>query len=201
MGSGENLSFSDVDGSEDAVLQLLIDDGVSDRGHRKNILNNKFTHGGVSCGCHTEYVEMWCFAYGIDVKEKDASLVADSAPQLKECKAYNSRTEGTTNQNYHLDKAPSKPAKADTTSPAKPAKADNNSSKKQTDNQVKPKENNSRKQVNNQNIFLKCVTKDILFRILTKIEEILMMTYFQDCLTKILTHKDIIHMDSTVSLR
>lgn len=58
MGSGENLSFSDIEGEDDAVLQLLIDDGVASRGHRKNIMKREFTHGGVSCGCHTSYTEI-----------------------------------------------------------------------------------------------------------------------------------------------
>ena len=67
FGSGENLAYLDFDDAEDAVLDLLIDDGVPDRGHRKNILDSHFTHGGVSCGCHKGFTEMWCFAYGIAV--------------------------------------------------------------------------------------------------------------------------------------
>lgn len=129
MGSGENLSFSDVDGEVDAVLQLLIDDGVAGRGHRKNIMKPEYTHGGVSCGCHTSYTEVCWFAYGIDVKEKDSKLVADSAPQLQTCKEYTSRTQGTTDQSYHLNKTPAQPLVSDVTIP-----------KAQTNKQVKAKD-------------------------------------------------------------
>lgn len=82
--SGENLAYSDAVTGTDMVLQLLIDDGVPSRGHRTNIMSKDFTHVGISCGCHSYYTEMCCFAYGKDVSENDRSLVANVAPQLKE---------------------------------------------------------------------------------------------------------------------
>lgn len=80
--NGENLSFSNVKDGYDVILQLLIDDGVSSRGHRNSIMSENFSHMGVSCGCHTSYTEMCCIAYGNNVVEKDSSLTADVAPQL-----------------------------------------------------------------------------------------------------------------------
>ena len=37
------------------VAELLIDEGVSDVGHRVNILDPSFTHIGISVETHTEY--------------------------------------------------------------------------------------------------------------------------------------------------
>jgi len=50
----ENIDY----GSSDArkiVISLLIDDGISSRGHRRNILNPLFEYAGVACGEHTKY--------------------------------------------------------------------------------------------------------------------------------------------------
>jgi uncharacterized protein YkwD len=100
--SGENLAYSDSVTGTDMVLQLLIDDGVPNRGHRTNIVSTDFTHGGVSCGCHTVYTEMCCFAYGRDVKEIDSSATASIAPQLKECAKYNINTRGDKSDSFDV---------------------------------------------------------------------------------------------------
>lgn len=99
---GENLAYSDAETGYDMMLQLLIDDGVPNRGHRTNILEPEFTHAGVSCGCHKVYTEMCCFAYGKDVREKNPSKKADVAPQLKKCSPYSPSTKGTTSQNFNV---------------------------------------------------------------------------------------------------
>ena len=106
-GAGENLGFSDAVNGEDVILQLLIDDGVSNRGHRKNIMNADFTHAGVSCGCHTYYTEVCCIAYGINAQDIKPSFKANVAPQLKTCKKYTPVTPGDTSDQFDLnDKYP-----------------------------------------------------------------------------------------------
>ena len=49
---GENLSYGD-DSARERVLNFLIDDGVSNRNHRKRLLDASFKVAGVSCGEHT----------------------------------------------------------------------------------------------------------------------------------------------------
>ena len=65
--AAENISYGGATG-RDVVLQLLIDDGVRDRGHRDNMFDPLFHVVGVSCGPHAEY-EVMCvlvYAQGFD---------------------------------------------------------------------------------------------------------------------------------------
>jgi uncharacterized protein YkwD len=51
---GSCCSVSNITG-RDIVIQLLVDDGVRDRAHRKNLMNPLFRRTGIACGPHRKY--------------------------------------------------------------------------------------------------------------------------------------------------
>ncbi|MBP3709744.1 MAG: CAP domain-containing protein [Treponema sp.] len=67
-GAGENISYGYNDARK-IVIQLLVDDGVSNRGHRKNIFGN-YTHAGIGCGAHTKYGNMCVIDFANNYSEK-----------------------------------------------------------------------------------------------------------------------------------
>jgi len=64
---GENISYGRSD-ARDVVVQLMVDDGIRSRGHRRNIFDAQFRVVGVACGQHPEYRSMcvMTFASGYD---------------------------------------------------------------------------------------------------------------------------------------
>ncbi len=54
---GENLSYGPSTARE-IVIQLLVDDGVAGRGHRKNIFDSRFRAAGAAVGRHATFGAM-----------------------------------------------------------------------------------------------------------------------------------------------
>ena len=54
---GENIAYG-PNSPRAMVIDLIIDDGVPNRGHRKNLFNPTFTKVGISCGFHPRYKTM-----------------------------------------------------------------------------------------------------------------------------------------------
>jgi uncharacterized protein YkwD len=72
---GENISYGQHS-ARSIVLQLIIDDGVRSRGHRKNIFNPKFTIAGIGYGPHARYRTVCTTDFAGAYAERGSELVA-----------------------------------------------------------------------------------------------------------------------------
>ena len=60
---GENIAYGG-DTGEAVVIQLIVDDGVPDRGHRTNIFRPGYVSAGAACGPHRAYRYMCVIDFG-----------------------------------------------------------------------------------------------------------------------------------------
>lgn len=60
---GENIAYGGQTG-EAVVIQLIVDDGVPDRGHRTNIFRPGYVSAGAACGRHRAYRYMCVIDFG-----------------------------------------------------------------------------------------------------------------------------------------
>ena len=72
--TGENIAYGYTT-AKDIVIALLVDDEISDRGHRVNILGQStaaalYTHAGVAVGSHSKYSIMCCIDYAGGYSDK-----------------------------------------------------------------------------------------------------------------------------------
>lgn len=64
----ENIAYGS-NPARDVVLQLIVDDGVADRGHRMNLLDPELGVAGAACGPHARYRQICVIDYAVRYKE------------------------------------------------------------------------------------------------------------------------------------
>ena len=51
----ENVDYGPFVSGRDVIVDLIVDDGVRDRGHRRNIFDPSARIAGIACGAHPKY--------------------------------------------------------------------------------------------------------------------------------------------------
>jgi cysteine-rich secretory family protein len=69
----ENIQYGRAANAREVIADLLIDDGVADRGHRRNALDPDVQVAGVACGPHATYGQMCVIVHAADYAERTSS--------------------------------------------------------------------------------------------------------------------------------
>ncbi len=72
VGTGENIAYGPST-AEDIMVNLIVDDGVADRGHRTNIFRPSWAMAGAGCGSHEVYRVVCVINYADAVRGSVAS--------------------------------------------------------------------------------------------------------------------------------
>jgi uncharacterized protein YkwD len=65
----ENIGYG-PDTARLMVMELIVDDGVPGRGHRKNIFTRSFSSAGSACGPHPRYRNMCVMDFAVGFKDR-----------------------------------------------------------------------------------------------------------------------------------
>ena len=83
---GENITYKNPINGTDFVLDLLIDDGVKSRGHRKNMFNKAFKYVGIGIARHPRYTKCCVIDYagstGLDDEEDVIEFSPPTNPEV-----------------------------------------------------------------------------------------------------------------------
>lgn len=66
---GEAIGYG-PNNARDMITDLLIDDGVPDRGHRKNLLDPTWHYVGIACGPHARYGTMCVIDFAVNYRDR-----------------------------------------------------------------------------------------------------------------------------------
>jgi uncharacterized protein YkwD len=77
---GENIDYGYNTGRK-TVLRLLIDDGVSSRGHRRNVMRAEYNQAGIAAGPHKRYGYMCVIDYAKEYVSNPVKETADTAEE------------------------------------------------------------------------------------------------------------------------
>lgn len=67
LGCSENIDFGSMT-AEDVVISLVVDDGIPERNHRKNLFNPENKYIGVATGMHKEFDHCTILNYVVDIR-------------------------------------------------------------------------------------------------------------------------------------
>ncbi len=89
-GVGENIAYGPTD-AQDIMVNLIVDDGVADRGHRTNIFRPSWAMAGAGCSTHATYRSVCVINYanaprGAAAADRQFTVVNNGTVELRSLK-------------------------------------------------------------------------------------------------------------------